>query len=398
MEHDVIFISGPVRISILKYKDINFYIFGDSHGSATIGDCESQNIDNYWTIGKLLEEWFLYNYNNRIQTDFYLEIPFLKYNTHDKNIGTSKGWIGILSRLSQPCFSKDKTICKYYPYVRFHYANIRRVDDTGDINIFRTKIPIEKLLSFISNVLDYNTDLNNLNNSLRTMLYDLVMLSRLLYENLEEIFANVYMGNTDLSLVINSYRFTEYIRPDGLIGNIYNKTLNDILDKLSVNNANTDYITLHRTANEFYRLSKNYPEIAYKLKLFIGDALSFFKQRYVDVWEQLIEEMITGFTSIVYVDKEHTLMKYSKILHDKALRINRIFVTLGTLDVDTYVISRMFLQADTKQVFAYLGSNHAYNYMFFISNYLNAEVLYSNSYSKNNRCIAVPRTLLSLPI
>lgn len=398
MDNDGIVISGPVKISALDYNGIKFYMFGDSHGSSTIGNCESQNFicdrsdkeTNCWNIGILLEEWFKFNFDNKIRTDFYLELPFIKNADGVQLPRQSTSWISILGNKFIECLAKEKRQCIYYPYIHFHYANIRRVDDSIDINIFRTKIPIREIENFISSYLDHNNDLNELNNILYNLLYDLVTLSKMLYDNIDNIFSDIYMGKTDLVSEINKYRF---LSTDRLIGRIYNDTLNNIIDKLSVKNENTDYISLHRTANEYYRLKKLYPEIAEKLALFINDNIIFFKQRYTDIWDKLISGIINDFRLIDYSNKENTLKSYINILKSKSKQIDRIFVTLGTLDVDIYTISRMFLQAEyngTNEILVYMGSNHITNYRIFIHRYLSGTLIYSNQYIKNNRCINVP--------
>lgn len=127
-----------------------------------------------WSIGALLAEWFIYNNDHNICTDFYLEVPFTKENSRNRiqiltdiisrrrNNGIilesndvtdpiSVLWILSLELYFHDCLIKDKSQCKYSPNVKFHYTDTK-LSDVEDINIF-----------LISDILTEITPLHDIN-------------------------------------------------------------------------------------------------------------------------------------------------------------------------------------------------------------------------------------------
>ena len=101
---------------------------------------------NVMILLDLLKTLFAYNFENNIYTDFFLETPFklkidtdklfkdilsekLKYGlvltTTEKLMLKKNHYIPILYNLFSNCFQLEKEQCPYFPYVRFHYADIR---------------------------------------------------------------------------------------------------------------------------------------------------------------------------------------------------------------------------------------------------------------------------------
>ena len=96
---DKVYISGPISYYILNYKNVKIYLFGDIHTTPYINSCNQYYSDvpcdsidydysgflikhkNCWSIGALLGEWFQYNNDYNISTDFFIESSFSKSPT-----------------------------------------------------------------------------------------------------------------------------------------------------------------------------------------------------------------------------------------------------------------------------------------------------------------------------
>lgn len=93
-------ISGPVSLYIYKYDNKKYYFFGDQHYNNT-NICEENGIvcDHYdfklenviiegpycTDLGALFHNWFTFNNDYGIKTDFYAETPFTKDIERDKH-------------------------------------------------------------------------------------------------------------------------------------------------------------------------------------------------------------------------------------------------------------------------------------------------------------------------
>ena len=153
--------------------DVKFHFFGDVHESksrnctdlfgfkcksvALTGRELSKRATKCYDITSLLETLFEYNYRNEIYTDFFLEAPFRSHESsgqfiNDIIVGKLKDglpltkfekevlihdnhYIPIIHSVFHSCFQVEKTQCPYFPYIRFHYADIRQYIKGDNIEV-----------------------------------------------------------------------------------------------------------------------------------------------------------------------------------------------------------------------------------------------------------------------
>src|SRR5258708_4428709 len=168
MYNDITVISGIVSCYIFNYNNKKYYLFGDQHFGRE-GNCQEKGFKcdyfNYTftnthtygsdctSIGVMLHNWFTYNNDHDIKTDFYIETLYTKENeriinkeytdiiknrrlnklTYNKNIKEdvfkNKSWLQLLPIIMEPCFIKNKINCPYYPNVHVHYIDIRHIEN-----------------------------------------------------------------------------------------------------------------------------------------------------------------------------------------------------------------------------------------------------------------------------
>jgi hypothetical protein len=126
------YISGPISLYEL-YDEKNgkhMYLFGDYHLEAE--ECRNDKTDSM-QIANFLKNLFISNPNKHF--DLFVEEVFIdkEYGKRDFMPDT-KSHLGKVVSEFNTCFEVDKSACKY-KNVRFHYVDIRSIDELNFINI-----------------------------------------------------------------------------------------------------------------------------------------------------------------------------------------------------------------------------------------------------------------------
>src|SRR6185437_13608567 len=97
----ITYVTDVKSLYIYEWHGKRYFFFGDMHGYRLNGGCQEQHHiecddyqDNFKTIqyhgtectsiGALLHNWFVYNNDHNIDTDFYLEEFFTKVNDRNR--------------------------------------------------------------------------------------------------------------------------------------------------------------------------------------------------------------------------------------------------------------------------------------------------------------------------
>jgi hypothetical protein len=190
MEH-VDYLSGPVSWYNFNGKIGNhvrtFNFFGDKHFSKdgtcsdapnnkkclTVGpnlklpneDSQDRCYDITYILAKLFED----SNKNKIYADFFLEFPFRKGTEHHldklvKSLTTKPSvenitqfskldYISSLYVIFHDCLQVNKKDCKYSPYVRFHYSDIRLTEKHTPLTI--NSYLFVKTTELVSEIVNY---------------------------------------------------------------------------------------------------------------------------------------------------------------------------------------------------------------------------------------------------
>lgn len=348
MESSEIQITGITSLYVVKYGSVHYYFMGDQHFSGDIGSCQSYNKNltcdsinrkfndviirdtNCWSVGALLSEWFEYNYDNKIYTDFYIEIPYTKSDERKRgsdmvdlinqrrsptknkdmtlmtslfNIKEDKddiedplvsraGWIPALSLLFKDCLTADKKFCKYNPIIRLHYADTRQFDlgkqfgkEIGSdllTNFFLLQDYADPILMQLSQTLN-NISLGNVKSKTDFIvenIWDFVNFSKVVVNNAHLIHNEIYMGTYSVDEILDSYK--KWLDPNTIIGDIFHSKINKMMKLYTTRtielfpehnkqgeNIYVENVLLHKTAAEFNKLRQQHPDIAEQLWSFV---------------------------------------------------------------------------------------------------------------------------------
>lgn len=381
-------ISGPVSLYIFIVDNKKYIFFGDSHFTNK-GACEDNNMlcdhyDNEFKdtilydtecsdFGALIHNWLIYNNDNDIKTDLYIETPFTKSNKRSSenyfNTNMSKktsyfpyeneSWLNLIADIMLPCFIRDKNKCQYYPNVHSHYIDVRVTEDEeGILNVD---------LFFLSNMNNYimsNMDTVD-KNTLIDMITDYWTFINILLNNYNLIF-NLMMNANDY----NDNLLELHELADNFINEGMKNTYFNILDNLEDMTVYRNDTKMYRIAAALMKLYQKNPDIAENIYTYIKK----LTQNYLISVITLLTQQEINITN------KKTFIKFMDYCADKLLSI-------ATYHMDMYTLTRMFIQDESSEIILYAGDAHILNYVSFFENYLSNPKLIINNNNKS-KCLS----------
>jgi hypothetical protein len=399
---------------ILRYENRSYYLFGDNHKPIGLTDCDTQQricdkLDvqsktvkttdsNCWHIIALLAEWFKYNYDNKIKTDFYVELNYGK--VEERSVIAHITPLRITEHYFNKCLTIKKELCQYYPYVHFHYADPRRIIDPNSskrnwFNLFSMDRFLNNIMSIPEKYLSVKLtteEIAVINFTLISYIKELFSLCDSIAENAHLIYDDLYMGNNNISHIIQKYK--NWV-PQSHIGDLYINFLYNLEKNIGVNREN---IILTRTSSEYNLLMYFYSDIAVKLRDYIHTRIDIIlDQRKKDPsLSSYFGESIDKMYEIeVFIGKtSKTILSLYKQIHTriKSILEQNWLVPLGAEEMDIYLLSRMYIQQkinSNEVIIVFAGGGHITAYADFFINHLGAETLYYNIGVPENACITV---------
>jgi hypothetical protein len=459
------YISGPVNwysfnanIGDMGPRTFNF--FGDAHFSKekscsdkplykrclTIGpDLKLPNIektaDNCADITYALVKLFDNSVTNQIYADFFIELPFhndsypdlyakkvdrlafaLRNNPSSEDLHEydKLDYIHSLYVIFYPCLQKDKSECKYSPYVRFHYSDIRQTMLSGIITI-------NDYLFFASQ------------NILQTLdaYYKMEMLAELgLYVDepidieseiakgnfLFDIFLKLTTSGRTLSGITEDYNskiFNTYLYSDDFQNDIYRLMTEIVSPNYKHNIEYVKFLLFIQTMSQLYTIKdgKNVSRLRAQLLALRQNNIIHNGENMADIIERFlldkynkinITEIYKPFTRFVdKILKPLSSFKLNRnIKHEYAellslsddLRVSDRFISADALLLDGYLLARMFrtfsATTDSHQisqdVYTYTGALHTRNYAEFFTDYLNVPLIHKHDNLGNDMLLSTP--------
>lgn len=400
------YITDVNSLYIYEIGEKKYFFFGDQHKSKSKGSCQEKldiKCDDYndnftdgkyygsscTSIGILLHNWFTYNKDYYINTDFYLELGFtnederkdlkntideinkLKRNKNyemDINI-ENISWMELIASLMDDCFIKSKKNCQYYPSVHSHYADVRKLENKNE-SIYADPFLLFDLMNFIKDNFPRSDEkLLELKDELS------IIMSIITYDYRKLI--NGMLSPDGFDKFIEEYSNLSKSFSSRLSKFYIKKIMN--MKKISVIR---DGVRMHKVAAELLRLKKESPYIAYLIEELIYDKADF----YIDTVKVLYDDVLNAF--------EYEYYQYN--IYDKAVLIMEAFqsivmdlVPLSALSMDAYLLARMFLQTESSEIIVYAGSAHIQHYSDFFENYLAVPRLVGVDSVFDNRCLNV---------
>lgn len=411
MDAEITTISGIVSCHVFKLNQQMIYFFGDQHFSRQNNYQEQGYQCDYFNpqftktfthytectnIGVLLHNWFVYNNDHNIKTDFYLEEFYTKENQRKHkqyyydvienrkksqiNVSSllklskapfhDSSWMEIMSYIMRPCLTKNKMDCPYSPHIHTHYIDVRVVEKNKLINV--TPYSLDLVQHYIkSNQPKTLEDYQMLKNNVFSFI--LFVINH--YDDFFHILFDID-GYTNMK----SYNHILY---DELINNVSLFTVNRII--------HNQQVTMYKTAWELYKLSLQNPWLSTQIKNYIYQmglqSLEEIKKEYHQLKRILTNQfmmsenelIIQQFLDLNYKKLQTLIDQYDNLLFD-----------LQSLSMDAYTLSRLFLQINSQDVIVYAGDYHINVYVDFFKYVLNLTPLINYPHQEQNRCLVLP--------
>ena len=400
------YITDVNSLYIYEIGDKKYFFFGDQHHSKSEGGCEQKlgiKCDDYnktftngkyygsscTSIGILLHNWFTYNRDFHINTDFYLELGFTNVDEREglketiREINKLKtirhyepsinieniSWMQLIGSVMPECFTKTKEKCPYYPNVHSHYADVRFLEDKSGF-LHADPFLLIDLMNYIKdNFPRTEKSLLKLKDELSIIMSIIIYDYRKLLNGIlfPEGFNGFIKEYTNLSKSFSSDLASIYL----------SKIIN--MSKISVMRNG---VRMHKAAAELLRLKEESPYMAILIEEMIYDKAD----KYIDEVKILYDEVLDFFESQYY---EYGIYEKSVSLMESLQAITAALVPLSALSMDAYLLARMFLQTESTEIITYAGSAHINHYSQFFEEYLGVKRLAGVDSELDNRCLDV---------
>lgn len=399
---NITMISDVNSLYIFEIGEKKFYFFGDQHYSKSEGNCEQQlgvKCDDYddkykdgifygnkcTSIGLLLKNWFIYNKDHKIQTDFFLELGFTKENertelrkinntidrlryTEEKEGDQLKNesWLFLVATLMEPCFVREKRSCPYHPYIHAHYADVRKYNSSNE-EFHSDPFVLYDVLEYVQR------NMPNKKNGLLELRDELSIILSIIVQDYKKI----------IDGIIHSDGFEKFLEEFHNMSNSFSQTFGKLFIKKFENMRKISVVRdkkiMHRTAGELLRLRKENNYIANLIEEFIYNKI----EEYVDKVKYQFEDLLLILDDFENMSVEEMQYEFIRIMNEFIGDI----IPMSTLSMDAYLLARMFLQSESKEIIVYAGSEHIRNYSEFFQSYLGVDSKIAIPSIFDNRCL-----------
>lgn len=396
-----ILISGASSFFVIEMEDARVFLIGDKHTNSALGsrqeeigcECDSVNPSlrdvsvrpnsSCWSIGALLIEWFTYNRDAGVSTDYHVELPFTKidrkssYNPPDHSSGEDDVyriptglWLTTIGDMFRPCLTRSKEDCPYGPAVRFHYSDVRQLEnsehssDLFDLTDYPKQYELAKEASL---------------QQARLEVEQAISLAEFLEHHGLSIYREIYF-NQDMSAHVNKYR--KVLDVGTVTGQVWNKKLDVVLSQ----RVKRGDLMVDRSLAALNKLATVRPVQHRAMLAHIEDQLSAIKT--TDYGSAgLIGTLRAILESSTPNDSpKHLLRTLSKVLSLFQLVMNGV---VEILRMDVYTLCRMLSQQairNSPEIILHYGNTHIEHYITFLNKYLGLPLLYSREYSDRSKC------------
>ncbi|HSW76879.1 MAG TPA: hypothetical protein VLG50_07525 [Candidatus Saccharimonadales bacterium] len=360
------------------YNNKYYFFFGDQHGSRNEGGCTTvtsscDTLDDQYnamyyhqqctSIALLLKNWFLYNKDHQIKTDFYVEAAFTKQNIRPSS--TIGSWLQVMPTLMPHCFIKDKTQCFYYPYIHAHYMDIRSMDDKNvdpfDIHLLRVllnKNPPKDEKQFL------------------VMKNTYLFIINTLVDNIKVIINALINPDADFIKIINDLLLLKDKCKTKICRDQFN-TFQNILDTA----VTRDGKKMFRAAAELRKLQH--------MDSHLANLIYQYYHNILNIQISHIQKSVSN-DLLALVDIKFDWLPIPIAIDIIKSIINKLesqFLILSSIPMDVYMLSRMFLQNESQQIIVYAGTHHVKYYAEFFNMALKCDSTIAMPYIIDKRCL-----------
>jgi hypothetical protein len=400
------FISGPLNWFHFLFTDDNgnskqIHLFSDIHELTNLcpQSLKCKN-NNTWELKKskcyevdyFFEKIFQKSIRDKIYTDFFLESPYRIYQ-EELQINPNKNYLDLINHRFEKCLTRKKKGCKYLPYVKMHYTDVR-IPDYNYITM--GSFILEMYLLLIENLYFYAEDkiskieLDNMVN-LFNIIFDWVT------KNAEDISIQMMTENNFEKSITSLFQpvldWMDMNRSQVIIRAKYKleQMLNQLFSLVKIRNNKRVFVVKH----QIDQLRKD--NIKYNGKNMADLILSFFVE-FTNILSEKAKKLNYEYwhgnkfsSKLLNLKSKSESKQLAKILWNQRSTVLRNNILFDLTYLDAYILARMFRKFDgvfTNQAIVYAGDMHIESQKYFFTIYLGLEPIHVETNKEGERCLS----------
>lgn len=328
-----------------------------------------------------LEKMFDDAYNNKVYMDVFLEYPYnlLKTENLPQGLIIKDSYLHMVYDKFQNCFTLQKKNCKYSPYVRVHYTDLRLTYNVLNRVVSSTSIVIDIMDEFLSTLDPYT--LPNKEDFMQSFLF-LNELFKFNFENGYSIF-EILMTKDDYDKdIIDFYvPFKSKIKnlKTNLITN-YEQYITDLLTLFKKRNNKKIFIAKHQL-DELRKDNVTFDgqNIVDLITKNILDTRKVVKDQFESEINQSWKILTRRYTNLISNWNQMNLRMFASSFDQNIEDFYQIAVAIDAIMLDAYILPRVFRKFSAHPstlTFVLAGSGHIQFEVDFFKNVLGVEPLH----------------------
>ncbi len=297
--------------------------------------------DNHNQFNQQISDWFdlelSKRFINKQTTDVFIEYPFTKLNERKVTNINNVSYLQQLPLIYKTCFVYDKTKCPFYPIIRFHYADTRYYEDEQSkwiVDPFNLDY-----LSYILPTLNKDELISTTSNIIKMIHFIVKNYLKFFNLLLQPHYHNPFMKIK----VCEKQPCQRYF-------NIF---------------KHIDNTTVIRNGQKMTRIAAELTKLQERNGPLANAIYRFIYQKAGDLMATInINSTIEILNSINYMKDSLPLPMLINIVQKTVDEVNTLFLPIGALIMDAYLLARMFLYDN--DVIIYAGEYHIDTYIEFI--------------------------------
>jgi hypothetical protein len=398
---DLQFISGPSSWYHFQFEDDNgaqktIHLFSDIHDFSKLCPasfhCKTNgsNRSKCFEFDYFLELFFKKAIQNKQYVDFFLESP---YRLHQKElkINPDHNYLDLINHRFENCLTTTKKGCKYLPYIRMHYTDIR-IPDYKYVTI--GSFVMELYIVLLQIILSYSRNHISKEEYLEAVdIFESSLMS--IIKNASDVSLVMMLENNFQSKVLKMFEpiLKKKVKgdPARMIQNKLESLVDNLFDLVKIRGNKRTFIVKH----QIDQLRKD--NIQYKDKNMADWILSFFVE-----FSKVLSQRAKELNELFWIDQgylrelENLTPNNAKRFYDKiwsqreTVLSNNILFDLTYLDA--YILARMFRrfskQKTTDISIVYAGNMHIETQRDFFTIFLNLNPIHVETNEDEQRCLS----------
>lgn len=296
-----------------------------------------------------LEKMFKDAYENKVYMDLFVEYPYniLKKINGTDDLQIQDSYLKLVYEKFHNCFTLQKKNCKYSPYVRVHYTDLRLSYNALDRVVSSTEIITEIINEFWENI-DINklpeknqfansflfvNDLYEFNFDYGYKIFEILMTK----DDFDRPILDLYqILNSKISKLAPNPNLNRLIKT-------YRQYIQDLLSLYKTRNNKKVFISKHqldelRKDNVSFQ-GKNVAELITKNIL---DTWKIVKEEYENEIEKIWSNVVQDYNYLIENWNKENMKIFLKSISESNLQMSEIAISIDAIMLDSYIMPRMF--------------------------------------------------------